>query len=89
MYRDPTGAWLKTLLDIFADTTGIDAGPVSSAGSTTAKLLPNGVNFGPNMPGDQYMGHVANEFKRLDVFKLDLQMFTEMMVRIGNLESFE
>ena len=89
MYRDPTGAWLNTLLEIFTDTTGIEAGPVSSPGSTTAKLLPNGVNFGPNMPGEPYMGHVANEFKRLDVFNLDLQMFTEMMVRIGNLESFE
>lgn len=89
MYRDPDGRWLTTLLDIYGDTTGELAEPISSAGSTTAKLLPNAINFGPNFPGDKYMGHNANEFKRLDVFNYDLQMFTEMMVRISNLDKFE
>lgn len=89
MYRNPDGAWLNTVLSIFGDTTGLPAEPVSSAGSTTAKLLPNAINFGPNMPGDKYMGHNVNEFKRLDVFRYDLQMFTEMMVRISNLKYME
>jgi predicted dipeptidase len=89
MYRDPSGAWLNLLLEIYGDTTGETAEPVSSAGSTTAKLLPNAVNFGPNMPSDKYMGHTENEFKRLDVFGLDLQMFTEMMVRMSNLPAMK
>lgn len=89
MYRDPDGAWLAPLLNIFGETTGLEAEPLSSAGSTTTKLLPNAINFGPNMPGDKYMGHNANEFKRLDAFQYDLQMFTEMMVRISNLDSMQ
>ena len=89
MFRDPSGTWLNLLLEIYGDTTGEVAEPVSSAGSTTAKLLPNAVNFGPNMPGDKYMGHTENEFKRLDAFELDLQMFTEMMVRMSNLPELE
>ena len=70
MVRDTEGTWLKTLLDIYGDTTGEPAEPVSSPGSTTAKLLPNAVNFGPNMLADKYMGHTENEFKRLDVMGL-------------------
>jgi predicted dipeptidase len=89
MFRDPNGAWLNLLLEIYGDTTGELAEPISSAGSTTAKLLPNAVNFGPNMPSDKYMGHTENEFKRLDVFRLDLQMFTEMMVRMSNLPAMQ
>lgn len=84
MLRDPQGAWLQTLLNIFGDTTGLPSDPVSSAGSTTAKLLPNAINFGPSMPGEDYTGHTSEEFKKVDNLMLDIQMFTEMMARIGN-----
>lgn len=87
MYRNPEGRWINTLLDIFGDVTGMEARPVSSNGGTTAKLLPNAVSFGPGMPGEKYMGHTVNEFKGLENFLLDAQMFTEMILRIGNLES--
>ncbi|WP_230427100.1 dipeptidase [Cupriavidus yeoncheonensis] len=85
MARDPKGAWLSTLLNIFGDTTGLEAKPVATAGSTTAKLLPNAINFGPAMPGKKYTAHNAKEYKEVADLDLDLQMFTEMMVRIGNL----
>ena len=84
--RDPKGAWLSTLLNIFGDTTGLDAKPVPTAGSTTAKLMPNAINFGPAMPGKKYTAHNANEFKELADLDVDMQMFTEMLVRIGNLD---
>ncbi len=51
------------------------------------KYLPNAVSFGPGMPGEKYMGHTANEFKKLSNLLLDTQMFSEMMLRIGNLET--
>lgn len=89
MARDPSGAWLTTLLDIFAGTTGLDAKPVSTAGSTTAKLLPNAINFGPAMPGKKYTAHNAREFKEVPDLEADLQMFAEMLVRIGNLEQMQ
>ncbi|MGQ7246490.1 dipeptidase [Halomonas sp. V046] len=89
MLRDPQGAWLQTLLNIFGDTTGLPAKPVSSAGSTTAKLLPNAINFGPSMPGEDYTGHTSEEFKKRDNLMLDIQMFTEMFARIGNQERLD
>jgi predicted dipeptidase len=89
MARDPNGAWLSTLLNIFGDTTGLEARPVSTAGSTTAKLMPNAINFGPAMPGKKYTAHTAKEFKEVVDLDADMQMFTEMLVRIGNLKSMQ
>ena len=89
MARDPKGAWLGTLLNIFGDTTGLEAKPVSTAGSTTAKLMPNAINFGPAMPGKKYTAHNAKEYKEVSDLNADLQMFTEMLVRIGNLQQMQ
>ena len=89
MARDPKGAWLSTLLNVFGDITGLEAKPVSTAGSTTAKLMPNAINFGPAMPGKKYTAHNAKEFKEVPDLDADLQMFTEMLVRIGNLQQMQ
>lgn len=89
MARDPKGAWLATLLNTFGDTTGLEAKPVPTAGSTTAKLMPNAINFGPAMPGKKYTAHNAKEFKEVADLDADMQMFTEMLVRIGNLQQMQ
>ncbi len=89
MARDPKGAWLATLLNTFGDTTGLPAQPVPTAGSTTAKLMPNAINFGPAMPGKKYTAHNAKEFKEVVDLDADMQMFTEMLVRIGNLQQMQ
>jgi predicted dipeptidase len=89
MARDPSGAWLSTLLNIFGDTTGLEAKPVPTAGSTTAKLMPNAINFGPAMPGKKYTAHNAKEYKEVVDLDADMQMFTEMLVRVGNLEQMQ
>lgn len=89
MARDPKGAWLSTLLDIYGSTTGLEARPVPTAGSTTAKLMPNAINFGPAMPGKKYTAHNAKEYKEVPDLDADMQMFTEMLVRIGNLQKMQ
>ena len=47
--------------------------------------MPNAINFGPAMPGKKYTAHNANEYKEVPDLDADMQMFTEMLVRIGNL----
>jgi len=89
MARDPSGQWLTTLLNIYGDTTGLEAKPVSAAGATTAKQIPNAISFGPGMPGKKYTGHNAKEYKEVPDLDADLQMFTEMLVRIGNLQQMQ
>jgi len=86
MYRNPEGEWIDILLNIYGDITGNEAKPVSSSGGTTAKQIPNAVSFGPQMPGVKSQGHNANEYKRISNLLLDTQMYTEMILRIGNVD---
>ena len=89
MYRNPKGPWIKTLLDIFSGVTGIKAKPRSSNGYTSARQLPNGVQFGPGMPSEKGTAHRANEYKRMTNFLRDTQIITEMLLRLGTLERME
>jgi predicted dipeptidase len=89
MARDPKGEWLAVLLEVFGNTTGLEAKPIPTAGSTTAKYMPNAINFGPSMPGFKYTAHGALENHLAEHMYNDMRMFTEMMLRIGNLQSME
>ena len=51
--------------------------------------MPNAINFGPAMPGKKYTAHNAKEFKEVVDLDADMQMFTEMLVRIGNLPKMQ
>lgn len=44
---------------------------------------------GPAMPGKKYTAHNANEYKEISDLDLDVHMFTEMLVRIGNLKTMQ
>ena len=84
-YRVEDAPHVQPLLQVFRHFSGIeDAGPVAVGGSTNAKLLPNAVSFGPSMPGKAYTGHSEHEFISVEQFRLNLQMYTAMMIEIGN-----
>ena len=75
---------VPVLVDIFRHYTGQrDAGPIAVGGGTQARLLPNGVNFGPSMPGAVYTGHSDHEFVTVDQFRLNLTMQTAMLVELA------
>ncbi|MGO2129082.1 MAG: dipeptidase [Pseudoalteromonas prydzensis] len=76
----------QALLDIFKHFTGDqEAGFVSIGGGTNAKLFDNAVSFGPSMPGKRYTGHSEHEFITLEQLKLNLKMYTAMMIKLGNM----
>ncbi|MCE2027753.1 dipeptidase [Sessilibacter corallicola] len=89
MYRNPEGAWVNALLDVATENLDLPREFKSSAGATSVHYLPNGVQFGLSEPGTKYTGHNANEFKTVYQFMLDLQIITEMMVRVGQLDSLK
>lgn len=85
-YRVDNAPHVQPLLDVFRHFTGMkEAKPVAIGGSTNAKLLPNAVSFGPSMPGTAYTGHSEYEFITVEQFRLNLKMYTAMMIEIGNL----
>lgn len=76
----------QALLDIFKHFTGDqEASFVSIGGGTNAKLFDNAVSFGPSMPGKRYTGHSEHEFITIEQLKLNLKMYTAMMITLGNM----
>ncbi|WP_237068389.1 dipeptidase [Microbulbifer guangxiensis] len=81
-----TAAHVEPLLNVFRHFTGMtNAEPVAIGGSSNAKLLPNAISFGPSMPGQVYTGHTEHEFITAEQLRLNLKMYTAMMIEIGNL----
>lgn len=75
---------VPVLVDVYRHYTGQhDAGPVAVGGGTQARLLPNGVNFGPSMPGAPYTGHSDHEFVTVEQFRLNLMMQAAMLVELA------
>ena len=75
---------VPVLLDIFRRHTGQEAaGPISIGAGTHARLVPNGVNFGPGMPGEPYTGHSEHEYTTRDQMLLNLGMYTAMLVELA------
>lgn len=76
----------QALLDVFKHFTGDkDASFVSIGGGTNAKLFDNAVSFGPSMPGKRYTGHSEHEFITVEQLKLNLKMYTAMMIELGKM----
>lgn len=75
---------VPVLLDVFRHYSGIvEAAPIAIGGGTNASLLPNGVSFGPAMPDATYTGHTEHEFMTRDQFRLNLKMYTAMLVELA------
>ena len=97
LWVDSNSPWIDTLIKIFNgvyNEPGTRNVAVATAGTTTAKKLTKAVSFGPSlgsvaMPEQKYRGHTVNEFKRLENFYLDVQLYTEMVLQIANLERLE
>ena len=75
---------VPALVKVYRHYTGQhDAGPIAVGGGTQARLLPNGVNFGPSMPGTAYTGHSDHEFVTVDQLRLNLMMQAAMLVELA------
>jgi len=83
MYRNPREPWLDTMLDVASENLDLPRQFASSSGAMSVHSLPNGVQFGLARPDEKYTGHKANEYKTIDQFLLDLQIVTELLMRIG------
>ena len=83
-YHLESAPHIPVLLDVFRFYTGRDAaGPISIGGGTQARLLPNGLNFGPAMPDEPYTGHSEHEFMTVDRLRLSLQMYAAALVELA------
>lgn len=61
MLVDVNSDLVRTLVHAFTTSTGVTAEPVTTGGTSYAKVFPNAVSFGPLMPGQEKFEHAANE----------------------------
>ena len=83
-YHVESAPHIPILLGIFRFYSGqAVAQPIAVGGGTQARLVPNGVNFGPSMPGAVYTGHSDHEFMTVDQLRLNLRMYAAMLAELA------
>jgi succinyl-diaminopimelate desuccinylase len=65
-YTDPESDVVKKLLKVYREETGDNSPPMAIGGGTYAKVIHNGVAFGPGLPGAPELAHQADERISLD-----------------------
>lgn len=60
------GDMVSSLQKAYELVTGFDGTPVTTTGGTYAKLMPNIVPFGPSFPGQKGIGHLPNEWMKIE-----------------------
>ena len=83
-YYAESAPHVPALVNVYRHYTGQhDAGPIAVGGGTQARLLPNGVNFGPSMPGAAYTGHSEHEFVTVEQLRLNRMMQAAMLIELA------
>ncbi|MBI5527969.1 MAG: Sapep family Mn(2+)-dependent dipeptidase [Deltaproteobacteria bacterium] len=74
---------VRTLVYSFNSSTGIAAEPVTTGGTSYAKVFPNAVAFGPLMPGQEKLDHAANERFPTDQLTRNAGIFATAMLLLA------
>ncbi len=82
LYADENGTLVKTLLRVYAETTGNETYIVKSGGGTYARELPNAVAFGPTFPGAETNIHNADECLKLEDFEKLVEIYYRAAVEL-------
>ncbi|MED4585457.1 dipeptidase PepV [Brevibacillus choshinensis] len=57
---------IQALSRVYEEHTGLQANLLSSGGATYAKIMSEGVAFGPLFPGKESMAHLTDEYAEID-----------------------
>ncbi|HPE15365.1 MAG TPA: Sapep family Mn(2+)-dependent dipeptidase [Oscillospiraceae bacterium] len=74
--------FVRTLLQIYEDYTGLKGECLSTGGGTYVHDIPGGVAFGSSMPGFVSNLHSANERLRVKDWVLSAKIFAEVIARL-------
>ena len=81
-YVSADSDFVRTLLKVYEDWTGIHGEAESTGGGTYVHDLKNGVAFGCEMAGIDNHLHGADEFITLDQFLLSAKIFTQAIIEL-------
>ncbi len=81
-YVDPESDFVKTLLDVYTDVTGLTGEAMCSGGGTYVHDIPNGVAFGCEFPGTDNRIHSPDEFMVIEQLIESAKMFAKAIIRL-------
>lgn len=74
---------VKTLCNIFNETTGLNEAPIAIGGGTYARAFENCISFGMQMPGVEDMCHKADEFVDIDNLILSTKIYAKAIYELA------
>lgn len=66
---------VRTLQRAYETVTGEDGTPVTTTGGTYSKILPNIVPFGPSFPGQKGIGHLPDEWMKIEDIIINAKIY--------------
>lgn len=87
-YVESNSELVQGLYDIYVKHTGDSVNkPFSIGGGTYARILPKGVAFGMEMPGDETVAHITDEYLKIDAFLKGIEIYYDALIFLGNLDA--
>ena len=74
---------VKSLLKAYADVTGLEPYAFAIGGGTYAKALPQGVAFGPVLPGEPDVIHCADEYITVKNLILTTKVYAQAILNVA------
>ena len=79
---DGNSHFVKTLLSVYEDYTGLEGSCQATGGGTYVHSLKNGVAYGAALPGTDNRMHGADEFAVVDELVLSANIFAQVIVEL-------
>lgn len=74
---------VEALLKAYSDVTGLEAYAFAIGGGTYAKVLPQGVAFGPVLPGEPDVIHCPDEYISVDNLLLATKVYAQAILNLA------
>lgn len=74
---------VEALLKAYSDVTGLEAYAFAIGGGTYAKVLPQGVAFGPVLPGEPDVIHCPDEYISIDNLVLATKVYAQAILNLA------
>lgn len=82
LYVSKDSYLVKTLCNIYNETTNSNEGPIAIGGATYARAFNNIVSFGANLPGQKDMCHQTDEFISIDNLMLACDIYAKAIYEL-------
>lgn len=82
-YVPEDSALVKTLLQVYRETTGLNGKPLAMGGGTYARVLGNFVAFGARFPEEPSTAHQRNEFITVDTLLKATEIYANAIFQLA------